>query len=178
MKFLIFISLLTSHLSFSQSQTKNIFSYTNTNVLEIFTNQKSSYSNKPEKVNSGFGLEISSFHGVFIFKFISVSVGLGFAINVNENFKALPIVGDLKLYAKPYGQDALYVLLNTGRNLRLAGFYSGQSSKFGIGYSFGDESNFQYIIEAYSKSKEYTINSTTNYNYQIFGYGLAIGLKF
>jgi hypothetical protein len=152
--------------------------YTSSNVIELYTNRESGYSNEETAINTGFGFEIISFQGVMLFKRLAISVGVGISFNVNEDFKSLPVVGDLKFYLNPYGLNSLYVLLNAGRNINVDSFLPGGTAKFGIGYTFESDFKFSYVIEAFVKSREYIINTETNYNYQVTGLGLALGIKF
>jgi hypothetical protein len=176
-KYIIYF-ILISNLAFAQDEFDDKSIYTNTNTLEIFTNKESGYSDQDFKPNVGFGFEISTFHGVFVFRHLAISGGIGIAFNVNEDFKSIPIVGDVKFYLNPYGINSLYVLLNAGRNLKLDSFLAGQTSKFGLGYTFESDYDVSYVMEVFIKSKEFTIDKATNYNYQMSGLGLALGIKF
>lgn len=151
--------------------------YVNTNTLEIFANRESNYSNEKVIQNRGFGIEISSFHGLFLFRTLSISLGAGIAFNINKNYKTLPIVGDVKWYFSEYGENSPYVLLNAGRNLRIENFKGGGTAKFGVGYAFESDYGFQYIMEFYIKSKEITLNQETNYNYHVSSLGISLGVK-
>lgn len=159
----------------AQSKTTRQSIYTNTNTLEFFTNKESGFSNEPIDVNTGFGFELNSFHGIFLFRTLAVSVGFGAAFNVNEDFKGLPVMGDLKWYFSEYGEDSVYILLNAGRNIKVGSFLPGQSSKLGIGYAAEEG----LIVEFFLKSKEYETFRNNSYSiYSVLGIGLSAGIKF
>lgn len=122
--------------------------YTNTNNLEIFVNKKSGFSNEGAAPNKGFGIEVNSFHGAYLFSRVSLAIGVGIAFNINDEFKALPIVGQIKLHLHPY-DEGFFVLLNTGANLQIGSFTSGRSSKLGLGYLVDGEGEYQYVIGAF-----------------------------
>lgn len=173
---ILFIVLSFSFLSFSQDKDERKF-FVNTTALEIFVNNESGYSNESSHINKGFGFELSTFNGFFLFKKLSLSIGAGISINVNEYFNSLPMVGDLKWYLYDYGINSPYILLNAGKNLNIGSFKGGYSSKLGIGYSFESDFKFQYIIEVFIKSKEFLINKETNFNYQTTSLGVSLGIK-
>ncbi|MEO8934841.1 MAG: hypothetical protein ABI295_11100 [Xanthomarina sp.] len=143
--------------------------YTSTNTFEIFTNKESGFSNEPVYVNRGFGFELNSFHGIFLFRSLAISIGVGIAFNVNEDFKGLPVVGDVKWYFSEYGEDSAYILINAGRNIEIGSFLPGQSSKLGIGYAAEEG----LVVELFIKSKAYESSSY----YGVLGIGLSIGIK-
>lgn len=170
--FCFFMSMLFCQ---AQSNTDRQSIYTNTNTLEIFTNKESGFSNEPIDINKGIGYELSTFHGIFLFRTLAISVGVGVAFNVNEDFKGLPVVGDLKWYFSEYGEDSVYILLNAGRNIKVGSFLPGQSSKLGIGYA----AEGGLVVEFFIKSKEYETERNNNYSiYSVFGLGLSAGIKF
>ena len=169
--FLIFPSLCLSQGEANQSV------FTNTTTLEIFANKESNYSNQAIVVNEGFGIELSTFNGVFVFKTLSISLGVGIAFNVKDDYKSIPIVGDVKWYLKEYGFNSPYILLNAGKSLNISGFSKGYSSKLGIGYTFESDYSVQYVVEAFVKSKDFLMIEETNSNYLISSIGLSLGFK-
>ncbi len=84
-----------------QRNHKHGIIYTNTNNLEVFINNESQFSGGQKTVyNKGFGFELNSFHGIYIFRKLAFSVGAGIVFSVDKAFKALPIVAQLKWYLK------------------------------------------------------------------------------
>ncbi len=175
MKQLIF--LIFPLFLFSQSENEKPKLYTNTNLFEFYANKESNYSNLVVEKYRGVGLEINSFHGIFILKRFALSLGVGVSFTISDEYMSLPIVGDLKWYSDDYGNGS-YLFINTGRNLKLGNFKAGQSSKMGIGTTIDSNEDIQYILEIYLKSKELTLNDKTNFNYQTTSIGVAFGIKF
>ena len=176
MKTVYLLLLISPSLCLSQDETSQS-RFTNTTTLEIFANKESNYSNQDIVVNEGFGIELSTFNGVFVFKTLSISLGVGIAFNVKDDYKSIPIVGDVKWYLKEYGVNSPYVLLNAGKSLKISGFSKGYSSKLGIGYTFESDYRVQYVVEAFVKSKEFLMIEETNSNYLISSIGLSLGFK-
>ena len=58
--------------------------------------------------------------------------------------------------------------------------FQGQTAKLGLEYNFVSDYDFQYIIEAFKKSKTYYTNEVldVNYNYSADGYGISVGITF
>lgn len=162
---------------FSQDRDDRSSIYVSTNAIEIFANNESQFSNEEVMLRKGFGVEINTFHGIFLFRTLAISLGAGITFNVNDDFKALPIVGDVKWYLSEYGENSPYVLLNVGKNLRIKSFEGGQTAKFGIGYAFEKYDGFQYAMEFFIKSREFILDQETNYNYRVSSLGIALGIK-
>lgn len=169
--------LLVSACLFGQDKDDSQSIYVITSSIEIFANKKSSIPNEEVMLHKGFGVEVNTFHGIFLFRTLSISLGAGIAFNINDDYKALPIVADVKWYLSEYGEESPYILLNAGRNLRINSFLGGQSSKFGIGYAFEKYKDLQYVMEFYVKSKMFILNQETGKNYQVDSIGIALGVK-
>lgn len=169
--------LLASTCVFGQDRDDSQSIYVSTSSIEIFANKKSFFSNEDVMLHKGFGIELNTFHGIFLFRTLSISLGAGIAFNINDDFKALPIVADIKWYLSEYGENSPYILLNAGRNLRINSFRGGQSSKFGIGYAFEKYKDLQYVMEFYVKSKMFLLNQGSDKNYQVDSIGIALGIK-
>ncbi|MCF6182515.1 hypothetical protein [Lutibacter sp.] len=172
--------VLFSGLAFSQQnkQHKHKITYTNTNNFELFGNSESDFSGSKSTVyNKGFGFELNSFNGFYITRKLVFSVGVGIVYSVNESYKALPIVAQLKWYLNDYHLNGPFILLNTGRNLRIGKFRGGGSAKLGIGYVLESDYDFKYVIGVYTKGKEYILNNQTNFNYNTLSVGISIGIR-
>ena len=161
----------------SKKKKHKIF-YTNTNNFEFYFNRESSFSNGDVFRYKGFGIEINSFHGVYLTRNFSLSIGFGITFNVNESFKALPVVAQLKYHFYSYSKEGPFMLLNTGTNINIGSFTRGQSSKFGLGYVLDSDKQYNFVIGAFAKSKTYLLNKQTNFNYQTESYGLSVGIQF
>ncbi len=171
----IFSSFLYSQ---KEKSDKHVITYTNSNNIEFLFNREKGYSNEPIIPNKGFELEINSFHGFYFLKSLSLSAGIGLAYHVSENILAIPIVGEIKFHLNPYYYDGPFVSLNAGRNLKVGNFKSGGSAKLGIGYLFYDDTDFMYVISIFAKSKEYTLDNSTNFNLQTLSLGISAGIQF
>ncbi len=152
--------------------------YTNTTVLELVLNKKSRYLNEQADSHKGGGISVTSLHGFFILKKISVSVGLEISFSLNEYYRSLPFIGEFRFYFYNYGVKGVYLLLNTGKNLEISSFKGGKTAKFGLGYVFEGESNFLYVVEFYNISKQFLGYNMDNKNYSIDGLGVSFGIKF
>lgn len=161
-----------------QRNHKHRITYTNTNNFELFGNSESDFSGSKSTVyNKGFGFELNSFNGLYITRKLAFSVGVGIVYSVNESYKALPIVAQLKWYLNDYHLNGPFILLNTGRNLRIGKFRGGGSAKLGIGYLLESDYDFKYVIGVYTKGKEYILNNQTNFNYNTLSVGISIGIR-
>jgi len=172
--------LLNSGLIFSQqdnNESKGI-TYTNSNNLEIFINSESTFSGQITVHNSGYGFELNSFHGIYIFRTLALSLGVGIVFSGDKAYKALPIVAQLTWYLNDYRYDGPFILLNTGRNLNVGKFRGGGSAKLGLGYVYEGDNDFRYVIGVFVKGKEYIINNQTNFKYQTLSTGLSLGIQF
>lgn len=177
-KRILLILLLTySGLVHCQESRK---SYSSTNILEVFINTDESIIHHENQLNTGWGFEFNSLHGFFILKKILLSAGIGINFNIDEELKSLPAVLELKYNFSNYGLNSPYILLNTGKNLDIGSFLPGQTAKLGFGYNFESDSNFQYTIEMFKKSKTYYTSeiSDVDYNYPADGYGISMGITF
>ncbi len=153
--------------------------YANETNLEVFIHQRSGFSNEPNnQQGTGFALELNSLHGVYFFKQIALMAGPGITFNFNEDFQSLPFVGQIKFHLFSYERAGPFVLLNAGRNIRAGKFLPGASAKLGLGYIFDGNNNVRYSIGFFRKSKEFTINTETNFNYQTESLGLSVGIHF
>jgi len=179
---LLFLFLLNSVSIFSQpdnsKKKKHKIIYTNTNDFEFYFNRESNFSNGKVFQYKGFGIEINSFHGVFVTRNLSISIGLGITFNINESFKALPIVAQLKYHFYNYNKEGPFILLNTGTNINVGSFTKGQSSKLGFGYVLESDKAYSFVVGAFAKSKTYLLNKQTNFNYQTESFGLSVGIQF
>lgn len=179
----IFISLmflLYSGLIFSQQEGKHkhVISYTNTNNLEIFTNNESTFSGQKTVYKKGYGFELNSFHGVYVFRTLAFSIGAGIVFSGDKAFKALPVVAQLTWYLNEYRYDGPFILLNTGKNLRIGKFRGGSSAKLGLGYVYEGDNDFRYVIGIFVKGKAYILDKQTNFNYQTLSTGISVGIQF
>lgn len=177
MKFYIAIILLfLPFCVYSQDEHKR--RYTNTNILEIYVNSDKEYVHKKNNLSTGWGVEINSFHGVFILKKIVLSAGIGINFNFDENYQSLPVTVQLKYHFYDYGYNSPYILLNTGRGIKIGGFQAGETAKLALGYNFESDFNFQYVIEIFKKSKMYFASEEDEYNYPANGLGISVGVNF
>jgi len=153
--------------------------YTNTNILEVYSNNKKSLVHYENDLDTGWGIEINSLHGIFILKKFVLSAGVGLNFNINENFKSLPVIAEVRFNFNDFGINSPFVLLNTGKNIEIGSFQPGQTAKLGFGYNFESDSNFQYTIEFFKKSKTYYTNEIPgiDYNYPADGYGISVGIN-
>lgn len=179
-KLILLFTLICCSLSYSQlsKPEKHKIVYTSNNNFELIVNKEKTFSNNPVILNRGLEVEINSFHGLYLFKHLSVSIGVGLAYHISENIAALPIVGEFRYHLNPQFYEGLFVSLNTGRNLKIGSFKSGSSAKLAIGYLFESNSDFMYTISFFAKSKEYTLDNTTNYNLQTLSIGVSTGIHF
>lgn len=165
----------------SQNEDGNKFKivYANESNLELIVHQRSGFSNEPNNQRpTGFALELNSLHGVYFFNQLALMVGPGIIFNFNEDFRALPFVGQLKFHLFSHERAGPFVLLNAGRNIRLGQFLGGSSAKLGLGYIFDSNKIIRYSIGFFRKTKEFTINEETNFNYQTESLGLSVGIHF
>lgn len=174
---LLALIFLCSSALHSQDQEKI---YTSTNILEVFINTDESLIHYENQLNTGWGLELNSLHGIIILRKFVLSAGVGINFNVNEDYKSIPAIAELKYHFNDYGINSPYVLLNTGKNLKIGSFLPGQTAKLGFGYNFESDYEFQYTIEFFKKSKTYYNSEVSNvdYNYRANGYGISIGITF
>ena len=153
--------------------------YANESNLEIFVNQRSGFSNEPDnQTGTGFALEVNSLHGVYFFKQLGIMAGPGLVFNFNEDFQAIPVVAQVKFHLFPHYRSGPFVLLNAGRNIRVGEFRGGNSAKLGLGYIFEGDGDIRYSVGFFRKTKEFTINTETNFNYQTESLGLSVGIHF
>lgn len=154
--------------------------YTSTNILEIYKNTEESLIHYENELNTGWGFELNSLHGLFILKKFVLSAGIGVNFNIDEEYKALPAILEIRFNLNDYGINSPFVLLNTGKNIEIGGFLPGQTAKLGLGYNFESDYNFQYTIEAFKKSKSYYASEVqdVNYDYPADGYGISVGITF
>lgn len=172
-------------ISFLFFQFFNVYSqkaeslYTNTNILEVYANSKESLVHIENDLNTGWGFEINSLHGIFILKKLVLSAGVGINFNINEDYKSLPVIAEARFNFNDFGINSPFILLNTGRNIKIGSFLPGQTAKLGFGYNFESDSNFQYTIEFLKKSKTYYTNEipSIDYDYRADGYGISIGIN-
>lgn len=153
--------------------------YTSTNIVEIYANTNKSLIHAENDLNTGWGVEINSLHGIYILKKFVLSAGIGLNFNINENYKSLPVIVELRFNFNDYGINSPFILLNTGKNINVGSFQPGQTAKLGFGYNFESGSDFQYTIEFFKKSKTYYTSEMAgiNYNYPADGYGISIGIN-
>ncbi|WP_424494950.1 hypothetical protein [Salinimicrobium sp. GXAS 041] len=154
--------------------------YTSTNILEIYKNTEESLIHHENQLNTGWGFELNSLHGIFILKKFVLSAGIGVNFNIDEEYKSLPAILEIRFNLNDYGFNSPFVLLNTGKNLEIGSFLPGQTAKLGLGYNFESDYNFQYTIEVFKKSKTYYTSEVqdVNYNYPADGYGISVGITF
>ncbi|WBL23431.1 hypothetical protein [Zunongwangia sp. HRR-M8] len=154
--------------------------YTSTNILEIYKNTEETLTHQQNQLNKGWGFELNSLHGIFILKKFILSAGIGINFNVDEEYKSIPAILEVRFNLYDYGLDSPFVLLNTGKNIKIGSFLPGQTAKLGVGYNFESDYNFQYTIEIFKKSKTYYTSEVqdVNYNYPADGYGLSVGITF
>ncbi|MBZ9632230.1 hypothetical protein LB465_15720 [Salegentibacter sp. LM13S] len=176
-KLLVLIVFLLASSLYCQKQEKI---YTSTNILEVYKNTEESLIHYENQLNTGWGLELNSLHGFYILRKFVLSAGLGINLNINENYRAIPAIVELKFHFSDYGINSPYVLLNTGKNLKIGSFQPGQTAKLGFGYNFESDYIFQYTIEFFKKSKTYYTSESldVNYNYRANGYGISVGITF
>lgn len=174
--FLVFLICFKFSTGYSQEIEKL---YTNTNILEVYSNNKKSQVHIVNNLDTGWGIEINSLHGIFILKKFVLSAGVGLNLNFNENYKSLPVIAELRFNFKDFGINSPFVLLNTGKNIQIGSFQPGQTAKLGFGYNFESDTNFQYTIEFFKKSKTYYTNVIPgiDYNYRADGYGISVGIN-
>lgn len=172
--------MLYSGLIFSQqgSKQEHVISYTNTNNLEIFINNESTFSGQKTVYKKGYGFELNSFHGVYLFRTLAFSIGAGIVFSGDKAFKALPIGAQLTWYLNEHSYDGPFILLNTGKNLRIGKFRGGSSTKLGLGYVYEGVDDFRYVIGIFVKGKAYIIDKQTNFNYQTQSTGISVGIQF
>ena len=154
--------------------------YTSTNILEIYKNTEESLIHYENQLNTGWGFELNSLHGLYILKKFVLSAGIGINFNINEDYKSLPAILELKFNLNDDGLNSPFVLLNTGKNIEIDSFMPGQTAKLGLGYNFESDFNFQYTIEVFKKSKTYYTSEVrdVDYNYRANGYGISVGITF
>lgn len=160
---------------FPQAENKRV--YTNSNILEVYVNSKE-YVHEKNNLDPGWGFEFNSFHGIFILKKFVLSAGIGINFNFNESYQSLPVTAELKYHLYDYGYNSPYVLLNTGRNIKIGNFLPGKTAKLGLGYNFESDYGFQYIVEVFKKSKTYFRSKEQGNNYPANGLGISIGVNF
>ncbi|GHA40335.1 hypothetical protein GCM10007103_22260 [Salinimicrobium marinum] len=154
--------------------------YTSTNILEIYINTEESLIHDENQINTGWGFELNSLHGIFIFKKFVLSAGIGVNFNIDEEYKSLPAILEIRYSLYDYGVNSPFVLLNTGKNIKIGSFLPGQTAKLGLGYNFESDYNFQYTIEFFKISKTYYTSEVqdVDYNYPADGYGISVGITF
>lgn len=154
--------------------------YSSTNILEIYKNTEESLIHYQNELNSGWGFELNSLHGIFILKKFVLSAGIGVNFNIDEEYKSVPAIIEIRFNLNDYGFNSPFVLLNTGKNIEIGSFLPGQTAKLGLGYNFESDYNFQYTIEAFKKSKTYYTSEVrkVDYNYPADGYGISVGITF
>ena len=154
--------------------------YTSTHILEIYKNTEESLIHHDNALHTGWGLELNSIHGIFILKKFVLSAGIGLNFNIDEAYKSIPAILEIRFNLNDYGFNSRFVLLNTGKNLEIGHFLPGQTAKLGLGYNFESDYNFQYTIEVFKKSKTYYTSEVqnVNYNYPADGYGISVGITF
>ena len=165
---IIIISVLLCFPLFTQAQEDKKI-YTSTNILEIYKNTEGTLIHQQNKLNKGWGFELNSLHGIFILKKFILSAGIGINFNIDEEYKSIPAILEVRFNLYDYGLNSPFVLLNTGKNIKL-----------GVGYNFESDYNFQYTIEIFKKSKTYYTSEVqdVNYNYPADGYGVSVGITF
>lgn len=176
--FVLFFCCSSILIAQNEMSEKHKIVYTNSNNLELIFNKEKVYSNEPVISNKGLELEINSFHGFYLLKRLSLSAGVGLAYHVSEDVLAIPIVGEFKLHMNPHEYDGPFVSLNTGRNLKVGSFKAGSSSKLALGFIIDDNDDYRYVISIFLKSKEYTLDTSTNYNLQTDSMGISLGILF
>lgn len=176
-KFLLIVFLFFQFCNAYSQKAESL--YTNTNILEVYANTKESQVHIENDLDTGWGFEINSLHGIFLFKKLVLSAGVGLNFNINENYKSLPVIAEARFNFNDFGINSPFILLNTGRNIKIGSFLPGQTAKLGFGYNFESDSNFQYTIEFFKKSKTYYTSEIpgTDYNYRADGYGISIGIN-
>lgn len=176
-KILIIIFLILSSTGISQTSEKL---YSTTNVLEVYINTEGSLIHDKNKLDTGWGFELNSLHGIFVLKKFLLSAGIGLNFNLNENYKSIPAIMEIRFHLYNYGRNSPFVLLNTGKNIEIGSFLPGQTAKLGLGYNFESDFNFQYTIEFFKKSKTFYTSkiSDATYDYPADGYGISVGITF
>ncbi len=179
LKIIIIISVLLCFPLFTQAQEDKKI-YTSTNILEIYKNTERTLIHQQNKLNKGWGFELNSLHGIFILKKFILSAGIGINFNIDEEYKSIPAILEVRFNLYDYGLNSPFVLLNTGKNIKIGSFLPGQTAKLGVGYNFESDYNFQYTIEIFKKSKTYYTSEVqdVNYNYPADGYGVSVGITF
>ncbi|MGB7786037.1 MAG: hypothetical protein WBL27_08055 [Salinimicrobium sp.] len=167
-------------ISFSAISQSSKEIYSSTNILEIYINTEESLIHHENQLNTGWGFELNSLHGIFIFKKFVLSAGIGVNFNIDEEYKSIPAILEIRFNLNDYGLNSPFVLLNTGKNIEIGSFLPGQTAKLGLGYNFESDYNFQYTIEVFKKSKTYYTSEVqdVNYNYPADGYGISVGITF
>ena len=158
---------------------RSIQFYSSTNILEIYKNTEESLIHYENQLNTGWGFELNSLHGLFILKKFVLSVGVGVNFNIDEEYKSIPAILEIRYHLNDYGFNSPFVLLNTGKNIEI-GSFSRPDCQIRIRYNFVSDYDFQYTIDAFKKSKTYYTSEVqdVNYNYSADGYGISVGITF
>lgn len=183
MKFfsILFFTCLTSFSQeFEDKQSWLEENYATITAIEITGNYDSRFGNEAEtNTQKGLAIGINSLHGVFLFEYISLSVGLGVDLNVNRTFWSIPILGDLRIYFNEHGSDnSPFVFLQMGKNIRIGNvFVEGRPVKIGTGMTLNEDEKVQYVLEIFKKFKEASFIDEKGY-YEVTGFGASFGIKF
>jgi len=176
---IVFISLQ----SFAQQSKGNeswwTENYTSTTTISINGNYDSRFGNESEsRIQKGLAFEVTTLHGIFLFDYLSVSAGLGVDWNIDKTFWSIPVIGDFRLYFYEYGYDSPFAFLQMGKNLKIGEvFTEGRSVKIGLGVTWTNNQETQYVFEFFKKFKE-AVFIDEEQNYGVKGFGVSLGIKF